>query len=162
MKRLRFHVLALALVVLAGCAHTQPTEDPPAEAPVPRSVCQEVPELAAKRLPSPDPQAASCEESVTACNRGDRAGCSLAGACMQVRWESARKRGDATELLAATLAGFRAACEGGYASSCLAHAGVRQESGTPEKDTCAEVIRACQLGEGLDVCLYCQRLGCDG
>ncbi len=152
--------LLASLLLAVSCAHT-PAEPAFVE---PKSVCEPVTSVAATRTGRPAlGSGGSCDENKRACQeKADPATCYLAGGCTQSDWMVARGNEAGPALLDATLANLKVACEGGITEACLARAGVRQEAGTAEKDTCDDIVRACHLGDEAGGCIACFKSGCAG
>lgn len=145
----------LFFFALAGCAHTTTAPEPS----VPPPTCSVRPALAATRRPPVAKPACKADERArddAACGTGDADACYRSGFCLSAGWMTSKQAGD-LEVLTQRLG---VACQAGSSEACVLRAGVRLEAGVPEKETCADVVRACQLGDEADGCLACFKSQC--
>jgi hypothetical protein len=137
--------------------------------PMPASVndvgpCETDTSLAATRVAVPEglPACGTADRAAaaTACDAADVVACYVATFCETGTWLKADESDARTAALDASQARLRDACDKGVAEACLLRAGVAIENGTPAKETCADVVRACQLGDEANACLSCVATDC--
>jgi len=160
-----FAVLLSAIVAVVGVACGTSA---PAPEPMPASVndvgpCATVPALQATRVAVPgQPACAAADRAAadTTCGTGDVVGCYGAAFCDAGSWLPANPSDARSEALADIQTRLSDACAKGVAEACLLRAGVAIELGSPAKETCGDVVRACQLGDEATACLSCVATGC--
>ena len=138
---------AFVALLFVSCATAQ--KAPPAEEE--RTVCETDPKLAATRIakPTASPQCnpkASRKTYLAACQKDDFAACYQAGTCI-LSDALGQSQAVVKQLANDAAPFFKAACTAGMAEACRMRAGAFQESGTPAKDTCEDLVRASQLGD---------------
>ncbi|MBL8936534.1 MAG: hypothetical protein JNM69_18395 [Archangium sp.] len=145
----------LLFVTLTACAHTPSAPEPS----VPPPTCSVRPALAATRRPTVSKPACRADERArddAACSATDADACYRSGFCLSAEWMTS-KRPEALEVLTQRLG---VACQAGSSEACVLRAGVRLEAGVAEPEVCADVVRACQLGDEADGCLACFKSRC--
>ena len=163
---------AFALVLIAVAACGAPSSPPPAAAPArAATACTPDPATAATRTPKPAEQgcvlAGQQAALDTACAGGDAASCYQLAVCVQL--------GQTGQLLtAAQLDAVRTpaatACAAGIAEACTFRAGItldqlerapaRPDAATLRPTVCADLVRACHLGDETGGCQGCAHSGC--
>lgn len=144
---------------MLSCAHAP---EQSAASPITAPRCSVVSSVAATRVKKP---AAPCGERQTMqreCTSGAAAACYQVATCLsgELLGTSSLSATERKEYLEATTASLAEACREGVSEACVLRAGVQQETGTPARETCEDLVRACQLGDEVDGCIACIKAGC--
>jgi hypothetical protein len=150
----------LWVLLLISCAHAP---EPSAESSIAAPRCSVVSSVAAMRVKKPAPRA--CGERQTMqreCTSGAAPACYQVATCLsgELFGTSSLSATEKKEYLDATTASLAVACREGVSEACVLRAGVQQETGTPARETCEDLVRACQLGDEVDGCIACIKAGC--
>lgn len=151
---------------LAACAHTTPAPGAEAVSLPPASICTPVEKVSVTRVPAP-PQISCSDPAVrkaleNGCNKDEVMNCHQMGACLLAEVMGRATDEASKPQVDAARASLGKGCDAGIAESCSLKAALRLELGEGDKATCAEVVRACQLGDETTGCASCRYARCDG